>query len=312
MSSSAEDLTNWTQPVNLTLRSGPASVRTARRFTNDLLSRWGLATMRDDALLCLSELVSNAVVYAGSTVNLQVSRVGSQLRLEVTDGRPLDERFANIVRARQEDKAHHPMLLPIEGGRGLLLVDELAQEWGVVPLADQGKQVWCVLSADRPHLETQSPVDVTDSESADALLLGIPTRFLMAQERRVHSVLQALASSDRDSSQRRPLIEQISRTHRRHLEARLQPSIDVDSVAQHDRLDLAFDGSEDPYQSARDLAEALVAAETLVGIVAPTAGPSREDLSAFDQWYVDELGRQAAGQTPSPCPFPARAELRTL
>src|SRR5260221_1412293 len=108
--SSSEDLANWSQPVDLTLRSGPASVRTARRFTNDLLSRWGLAEMRDDVLLCLSELVSNAVVYAGSSVSLQVSRTGAQLRMEVRDNRPLDERFAHIVQVRQEEHAHHPML----------------------------------------------------------------------------------------------------------------------------------------------------------------------------------------------------------
>src|SRR3954451_3356176 len=148
MSSSAEDLNNWSQPVNLTLRNGPASVRTARRFTNDVLSRWGLADLRDDAVLCISELVSNAVVYASSTpVSLGVSRIGSELRLEVRDGRPVDQRFADVVAARKEDHRHHPLLQPVEGGRGLLLVDKLSNAWGVTSLGEQGKVVWCVLVA---------------------------------------------------------------------------------------------------------------------------------------------------------------------
>jgi anti-sigma regulatory factor (Ser/Thr protein kinase) len=98
--------------MTLTLRSGPASVRSARRFTDDLLSRWGLSDMRDDVLLCLSELVSNAVVYGGSGVGVRVGRSGSQLRLEVSDHRPLDDGFLNIVRARQQEHAHPPTWQP--------------------------------------------------------------------------------------------------------------------------------------------------------------------------------------------------------
>src|SRR4051794_3659387 len=309
MSSSAEDLNNWSQPVNLLLRNGPASVRTARRFTNDLLSRWGLSNLRDDALLCLSELVSNAVVYSGSpAVSLRVSRHGSELRLEVRDSRPLDQRFADVVKARQEEHRHHPMLQPVEGGRGLLLVDELSQTWGVTSLDDDGKVVWCVLAADLSR-EARSRPDTALAGSHTALLLQTPTRYLVAHERRVESVLQALRRSDKPPGSRDALIQRIEKSHLAHQQAQLQNPVEPDGAVLRERIDLAFDSDDQPYRSAAELIEALAAAEVALGLSASVKGLSDEDLLAFEQWYVDELRRQSDGETPAPCPFPARAGL---
>ncbi|MCU1344675.1 MAG: putative anti-sigma regulatory factor serine/threonine protein kinase [Acidimicrobiia bacterium] len=319
MSTSAQDLTNWSQPVTLTLRNGAASVRSARRFTSDLLSRWGLAERRDDVLLCLSELVSNAVVYSQSEVSLQVSRAGSELRLEVFDVRPLDERFAAIVQARKETHAHHPMLPPVEGGRGLLLVDELSQAWGVKEInqgdGSQGKIVWCVLGAETQFASppaSASGATTADPEPTAALLLQVPTRYLMAQERRLESVRRALQATADTQAEHLALIQRIDEAHREHLASRLQPPVEVDRAAFNDRLDLAFDGAVGPYRSAVDLVEAISVARSALGAPLPASGLSGEDLDAFDDWYIGELGRQAAGADPVPCPFPARTAQPAL
>jgi anti-sigma regulatory factor (Ser/Thr protein kinase) len=84
---------------------------------------------RDVAILLVSEAVTNSVVHAHSPdVTVTVSCNGTTLAVTVTD--------------RDPSLPHVAATDPLdEGGRGLLLMDFLAAEWGVRPLA-AGKQVW--------------------------------------------------------------------------------------------------------------------------------------------------------------------------
>jgi two-component sensor histidine kinase len=70
----------------------------------------------DAAALAASELVSNAVRHAGTSIKLRVV-AGRRLRVEVTDSRP------ELPVAPRRG----PRVLP---GRGLTLVDALASRWG--------------------------------------------------------------------------------------------------------------------------------------------------------------------------------------
>ncbi len=261
--------------------------------------------MRDDVLLCLSELVSNAVVYAGPNVGLRVVRAGSELRLEVHDGRPLDERFTSIVRARQDDHGHPPTAEPSVGGRGLLLVDELSREWGVSELpGETGKVVWCVMAAETVARAPAELVDLTASSGAGAVLLEVPRRYLIAHELRIEAVVLAL-NDESAHGRYAPLAEQIDQAYRTHLDAWIRPP-DARGSSMSDRVDVAFDVPENPYRSAVELSQAVAHAESLVGPPQPAAGVSAEDLGAFEQWYLEELRRQSRGEAPVPCPFPAR------
>jgi anti-sigma regulatory factor (Ser/Thr protein kinase) len=81
------------------------------------------------AELLTSELVSNAVLHAQGSFELSVcGEEGEAIRIEVVDESPL-----------------RPVLAPPDGdviaGRGLWLVDALAEEWGVEP-SGHGKAVW--------------------------------------------------------------------------------------------------------------------------------------------------------------------------
>ncbi|MDI5942446.1 ATP-binding protein, partial [Micromonospora sp. DH15] len=49
-------------------------------------------------------------------------------------------------RALRATGANGQLADPVEGGRGLLLVRELAQRWGSAPVVD-GKVVWAMLPA---------------------------------------------------------------------------------------------------------------------------------------------------------------------
>ena len=89
------------------------------------------AEIVEDAVLLVSELVTNSVVHGGPPVVVAVECDGDALQVRVRDGSP-------VVPARRT--AGHGD----ESGRGLALVDTLSSDWGVDPQPD-GKHVWFVL-----------------------------------------------------------------------------------------------------------------------------------------------------------------------
>jgi anti-sigma regulatory factor (Ser/Thr protein kinase) len=107
----------------LDLGDGARAVRAARRATVELLRLWNLDDLRANAELLVSELVTNAVVHGRSRVTLTVAVADGVLEVGVTDRSrllPLPHRGA---------PRHAPWRA--EGGRGLRLVDRLADESGV-------------------------------------------------------------------------------------------------------------------------------------------------------------------------------------
>jgi DNA-binding response OmpR family regulator len=105
--------------------------RAARRFVTQALTGWDdeEGDLTDTVTLLVSELVTNAVIHAGSEVEVMVRLTATAARIEVTDasGRALAPRNAT----NDEDS-----------GRGLALVDSLARRWGVRPADGGGKTVW--------------------------------------------------------------------------------------------------------------------------------------------------------------------------
>jgi hypothetical protein len=111
------------------LRSLPGSAATCRRLTRSVLRLWALPQLGETAEQLVSELVGNAVRHTGARVfSLRMRRRRGWVRVEVRDpSRAL------------------PCLLPVGAldvnGRGLLLVDKLADRWGV-DLLPFGKSAW--------------------------------------------------------------------------------------------------------------------------------------------------------------------------
>jgi anti-sigma regulatory factor (Ser/Thr protein kinase) len=86
-------------------------------------------------LLLASELMSNAVLHGTGSVGLRLGWDGESVRVEVTDQSP------EVPAVQSLD---HDAL----GGRGLLLVDGLSSDWGVLTgESGQGKTVWFTLHA---------------------------------------------------------------------------------------------------------------------------------------------------------------------
>ena len=109
-----------------------ASVPEARRFVRARLvdgAADGFADI-DTATLLVSEVVTNAILHARSTVTLTVDLADEVVRITVRDGSPVQPRV-------------HPFAPTSATGRGLLLLDRLAQRWGVDPdPVTGGKVVW--------------------------------------------------------------------------------------------------------------------------------------------------------------------------
>ena len=119
----------------------PAAVAAARKFVRDTLRSWldtapgaeadgGLV---DDAVLLTSELVTNAVVHAGTQVQVTCKLAAGAVEVVVRDSHP-----ARMVPGPAPDDT-----VPAErtGGRGLLLPSALAAAWGVSYGTD-AKAVW--------------------------------------------------------------------------------------------------------------------------------------------------------------------------
>nr|WP_315903764.1 ATP-binding protein [Streptomyces rhizosphaerihabitans] len=113
------------------LPSDPAAVAGARSEVAQRLSDWGLDEVTFTAELIVSELVTNAIRYGGPPVQLRLIR-GAALICEVSDS---SSTAPHMRRARMFD----------EGGRGLMMVAQLAERWGTRHLPG-GKTIWAEMS----------------------------------------------------------------------------------------------------------------------------------------------------------------------
>jgi PAS domain S-box-containing protein len=124
------------------------SVAVARAFVRDTLHGWGFADVVDDAVVLTSELVTNAVVHAGTAADVRCLRYETAVRVEVADHYP--EREVPLQgRGRPHRDPDH------EGGRGLLLCAALASRWGV-EYTPAGKHVWFQLDLPERPAGTRS------------------------------------------------------------------------------------------------------------------------------------------------------------
>ncbi|MEV7011353.1 ATP-binding protein [Streptosporangium sp. NPDC051022] len=113
------------------------SVSAARRYVAGLLTDAGHVDV-EDAVLLVSEVVTNAVVHTSS------GRPGGVVTVEITHQGPdsvcievIDDGSPSVPKPRHPDEGD---LTP--GGRGLWLVDAIATKWGVRPVEQGRVAVW--------------------------------------------------------------------------------------------------------------------------------------------------------------------------
>lgn len=113
---------------SLTVSPRPEEAGRAREWIAGVLARNGFHALTDDAELLISEAATNALVHASTQVTVNADRRPDRVRVAVSD--------ADI---------HLPAVAALDGeatsGRGLHVIDRLADDWGVY-IRPGGKTVW--------------------------------------------------------------------------------------------------------------------------------------------------------------------------
>ena len=264
----------------------PASVARARARVRGLLRDAGREDLLETALLLTSEVVTNALLHAGTEIDVVASLDDGGLRVEVRDGSPhLPSRLRYAATAGT--------------GRGLLMVEELGDDWGVTRHRD-GKTVWFRLSTAGGSLP--DPVESTGDRTNRARR----HRDSVAVElRNMPLLLHAAWQEHAEATDAIAVLEEhVPRTSVKMTPDRLMPDaieprvsarlvevpVPVDSVAHFETLDKAI-------EAALDLSAG--------GLV--LTPPTQPEVQAFRRWLCRQVLVQAAGGRPEPWRTPEDA-----
>lgn len=290
------------------LEPQPWSVSEARRQVRDLLLSSDREDLLDPTLLLVSEVVTNALLHAGTSIDLAATLDDSGLRVEVGDG-----------------SQHLPSLRRYGAtagtGRGLQMLETLVDDWGVT-LHGRGKTVWFHVSGQdqgpEPPQVRRDEDEATGRESVAVQLENVPLLLHAAWQEHAEALLREylLASLDGDAlglqvdpiqvhaeaTDAIALLEEhiprasVTVAPEELMTEATEPNVSADrievpipaaSVAHFDTLDRAI-------QSALDLSE-----EGLV--LTPLTQP---EVQAFRRWLCRQVVRQAAGGRPEPWTVP--------
>lgn len=121
-------------PLEATFPCEPSSLARVRTFVREACSEFGVphgdvATL----LLVANELATNCVLHGQSMVDVRLSVGRGTTRIEVGDASAV----MPVLSRTSRDVA--------PGGRGLQIVDRLAEQWGVESVRGSGKVVWAEL-----------------------------------------------------------------------------------------------------------------------------------------------------------------------
>jgi anti-anti-sigma regulatory factor len=111
------------------------AAREARQLVADSCARWDLPALAGPASITVTEMVNNVVAHARTPMTVRLTLGADALHVAVRDY------------CTDQPTFRGPVSPGATGGRGLLLIDALAQRWGTTAL-DDGKVVWAVLGPD--------------------------------------------------------------------------------------------------------------------------------------------------------------------
>lgn len=268
----------------------PASVPAARRALREWLAQAGLSDRSEAAELALSEVVTNALVHAGTPVDLAVrydpGRPG-WLRVEVTDGSAQLPRPARLPRGAGT-------------GRGLALLDRTVDRWGA-ERTGAGKVVWFEIgAAAEDDAEPHAPA-APRPDPVHVVLLDVPRAVARGWAAHAGALLREhlLMSADPDGDP-----DDGARALERHAAA----SGALALVDEH--LDRDGHGAEDgplELRVPRDLVPAFTCLDELLDEVLVRADrgltlspPTTAEERALRRWLTAQVAAQADGAGPSP------------
>jgi anti-sigma regulatory factor (Ser/Thr protein kinase) len=277
--------------VRRRLRLHPSSVGQARRLVRDALAAAERTDLSDTGQLLVTELVTNALLHAGTYVELSVSAADAGLLVLVSDGstqRPMPvDRQGSVV----------------DTGRGLLLVEELSHAWGVMA-SGRGKTVWFQLDAaptgelsDRLREAPAAPPTTPDTCTVE--LLDLPARLHRTWQHHAEALLREylldhLLKTPRDEVLRK----HAAAGNAVGLLARQVPLPEGSQELRAPGIDVAVEVPRDHVDDFSVLAETLTSARFIAG----TSGRPlhRGELADMTGWICEQVERQARGSSPTP------------
>jgi hypothetical protein len=131
--------------MSVGLEPATGAARRSREVITEACGRWDRPELVGNACIVATEMVNNVVAHARTSMRMLLALQGDTMSVAVRDGSPTIPRFAG------------PVPPTSYGGRGLLLIDTIADRWGHLPL-DDGKVVWARL--------TSKPSDPGDRRTA--------------------------------------------------------------------------------------------------------------------------------------------------
>jgi anti-sigma regulatory factor (Ser/Thr protein kinase) len=283
----------------LRLPPARASASEARRHVAETLEEWGRPDLVDEAVLCASELATNAVLHSRDTFDITVRPAGDGVRVEVIDGRPRELPMPFPTTGSALDVTG-----PATTGRGLLIVAALATRWGYTATVT-AKSVWAELSSS--HLHQPDPVVVVDPHGDGPPgpirlhLRSMPVRTAVASGVQVDELvreIQLRPSTPVDDDERTHLFDLLDRSNHPRLAGRYAAL----RAAGRDepRYDLELATTVDALRATGELAAMLLALgdrlKTSVTAVTPA-------VARFRAWAADEVLAQTRGATPTVCPL---------
>jgi len=271
----------------VTLPPAPDSARQARRFVGEVLATAGVdADRRDTAVLLTSELVTNGIVHALTDLQVTVEATETWVRVEVVDGNP------NLPQRRDYDDEAMT-------GRGLEMLELLADEVGMQPLADEGKRVWFRLGAAGAQSDPVAVVPTAPAATA-VLLRNVPVALYCAWQQHASAILREALIAELDDrptgipddlAMANDAMSALSRGTSEAFALR-------DAGVHHADITLSLPTVSVPhFPVMRDVLRRCSAMSLVGQLLVPPALP---EIQAVRNWVCGEVMRQATGLPASP------------
>ena len=286
------------------LPAQPSSVGEARRLVLHSLASAGREDLVETAELLVSEVVTNALLHAGTPIDLTVSVADGGLRVEIGDG-------------SRHFPSRRGYALTAGTGRGLMLLQQMVDNWGVVPNA-LGKTVWFQLdSGDRMtnHLATMDESETAASnpqaESVAVQLLNVPLLLHAAWQEHAQALLREhlLANIDLDPGKDTIRVHAEATDAIALLEASI-PRPEVGLTPNHvmgDASELQVSCPRVAVQvPIRSLQNFRTLTQTLEAATAPGSddvlltSPTQPNVTSYQKWLCEQVEEQSNGAAPSP------------
>lgn len=271
----------------VTLPPAPDSARQARRFVTDVLTAAGVdSDRRDTAVLLTSELVTNGIVHALTDLQVTVEATRQWVRIEVVDGNP------NLPQRRDYDAEAMT-------GRGLEMLELLADDMGMQALPDDGKRVWFRLGGvggGRADQDVTAPATSTLA----VVLRNLPVALYCAWQQHASAILrEALLAALDETSAGVPGDVAMANDAMSALSGCSSEAFALrDAGVQNADLTLSLPvGAVPHFPVLRDVLRRCSAMSLVGQLLVPPALP---EIQAVRNWVASEVMRQAAGLAPSP------------